>query len=338
MTPPLTLPDEIPVFDVGGTSLRAALYRTAAGTLSTVLRRPTPTRVTLEGADADRIRRTLYDEMDAMRRELVGERTAAAVAVAFPGPVDPRGRVLAAPTVWGPGDPRQPVPVRDELEARWPERPVLLLNDLTAAGYGFVDEERPDVCVFTVSTGIGHKVFVDGRPLIGPGGRGGELGHLRVDFSPTAPRCECGGLGHLGAVASGSSTTYHLRTLAAEDPAAFLCSSLAAAGTVETIDNRAIARAFREGDPWAVRLVRRLAEPLGRALAAVHVAVGIERFVIIGGFGLALGPAFAEMASEVAASSAWDLGQDWSRMVELGRAGGEACLLGAGRYAVRCLS
>ena len=79
----------------------------------------------------------------------------------------------------------------------------MVLNDLAAAGFRYVAEGLSDFAIVTVGSGVGHKVFLGGRPLAGVNGRGGEIGHLRVDFSADALACDCGGFGHVGGLASG---------------------------------------------------------------------------------------------------------------------------------------
>ncbi|MCH8855553.1 MAG: ROK family protein, partial [Proteobacteria bacterium] len=73
---------------------------------------------------------------------------------------------------------------------------------------------------------MGHKVFLGGEPAVGPHGRGGEMGHLRVDFTESAPRCECGGVGHLGAIASGRGTLMEAIRRADADATGFEASQL----------------------------------------------------------------------------------------------------------------
>ncbi len=309
------------VFDVGGTHLRAGLFNPNTSSLEDTVRCATPAE-------------NLFDQMKKMADTVMQGRCPETVSVAFPGPITPCGRALAAPTVWGCNGKAQTATVGDRLRKSWPDAEVFLLNDVTAAGIRYLREFGPDLCVVTVSSGIGHKVFLDGRPLTGPNGRGGELGHLRVDFSADAPVCDCGEQGHLGAVASGRAVPWQLRRLHDEDPTAFRRSALGEKGaTPEQLDNGRVAAAFRSGDPWAVELIDRMARPLGRGLASVHLAVGVERFLLVGGFALALGEAFSEAVAREAAKGAWDLGQDWSRMVSLGHSDDDACLLGAGLFA-----
>jgi C7-cyclitol 7-kinase len=178
-------------------------------------------------------------------------------------------------------------------------------------------------------------VFTDGKPVVGPHGRGGEIGHFRIDSSPDAPLCDCGERGHLGALASGRASRYQVVRLAREEPREFERSLLAGPTgcNPELVENEALVAAYHSGDPWTAKVVQRMAEPLGTAMAAIHLTVGVERFVLIGGFALALGARYREQTALAAARSCWDLGLDWDRAVELGEPDDDAGLLGAGHYA-----
>lgn len=274
------------------------------------------------------------DAMQSLAREVLPDARPAIVSLAFPGPLDAAGNALAAPTVFGAPLPAR-LPLGDDLMRAWPDARVLVLNDLTAAGYRYLRSTRDDLCVVTVSSGIGHKIFVDGRPLIGRRGYGGEIGHLRVDFADDALACDCGGAGHLGAVASARGALRTARRRAHRDPAGFGASMLADAvgGDADAVDTHALVAAFADDDAWTRGLVRDVVRPLGQALAAIHLAVGVERFVVIGGFALALGEAYRRELVAAVAASTWDLGIDWNAMVELGIDDDDAGLLGAGRCA-----
>ncbi len=326
--------DRILVFDIGGTTSRAGIYDAGSGRLQRSLRAQTPSAHAFPDAEVHGLRSLLYELMRALAEGLSFS-SPHVISVGFPGPVDARGVALRAPTVWGAD--QEPEPVAARIREIWPLARVLVANDLSTAGYCFLRHDAEDFCVVTVSSGIGHKVFLGGRPVVGAAGRGGEIGHLRVDFSDEAPVCECGGTGHLGALASGRAIHRLAVRLAHLDPRAFLVSSpgRATGGDPKRLDNILLAQAFREGDHWATELVRSAAEPLGRALAGIHSAVGIERFVIMGGVAHAFGLRYLDLIGQAAARSEWALGQDWSRMIELGEMGDDAGLIGAGRLAAR---
>ncbi len=330
----LRSPDEFAlVFDVGGTHLRAAVYTHPTGELFGSQTRLTPNFLRFPNESPDQIRRRLLIEMAEQGRELFGDVAPRTVAVSFAGPLDAQQRVMAAPTIWG-QRPEAPVDLLSELRDLWSDANIVLENDVSAAGYRFLRSANDDLCVVTISSGIGNKVFIRGRPMVGPAGRGGEIGHVRVDDSLAAAHCNCGGPGHLGAVSSGRGTLdFAIRHACSSGY--FAESRLAAIvnGDAEAITNPAIVTAFHEHDPWTIDVIRQTARPLARVLATIHLAVGIERFVLIGGFAMALGDGYRRLLAELARELTWDMGQDWFEMLELGDPDGQSTLIGMGRRA-----
>jgi len=302
------------VFDIGGTTLRGALYDPGADVLLAEDRRPTRSRWASPATSSGVLREALVDDLRGIGDRLL--RRPAVVSIGFPGPVDARGNVLAAPTIFGSS--QDAVALRSRLEAAWPSADVLVINDVTAAGYAIARGPHDDFCVVTVSSGVGCKVFLDGRPIIGRSGRGGELGHLRIDPSTDANICECGGRGHLGGMASGRGALATARRRIGADGAGLTCEQLVLA--------------FHRDDAVATSVIGEAAGALGTAFAALHTALGLERFVLIGGFAAALGDRFRHLVAHAASAACWDLGQDWNDLVEL-HVSDDAGLVGAGRYA-----
>jgi glucokinase len=240
---------------------------------------------------------------------------------------------LAAPTIWGARE-IAPDALRKGLARLWPSLRVEIMNDVTAAGYRYLRSPEDEFCIVTVSSGIGNKMFINGRPLVGRSGRGGELGHLEVDSSEDAPLCECGGRGHLGAVSSGRAALEYARKRArvgwegdgVKNPA------MGATGfKVDRLTSSDLAVAFKRAEPWAIEVIEHVAAPLGWALAAMHMAIGVARFVLIGGFALALGESYRQLVARAAGARCWECSGDWSTMVELGVDDDWSGLLGAGR-------
>jgi glucokinase len=154
-----------------------------------------------------------------------------------------------------------------------------------------------------------------------------------MDASPDAAPCDCGGHGHLAALSSGRGVLRRARALAATSDGRFASSSLAAAeegGTPALITNERLAAAFRSRDPWCRELIAESAIPLGRMLGTVHALLGIDHFILVGGFALALGDDYRRQVADAAAESAWGLGQEWNLMVHLGEADDLSGLIGAG--------
>jgi C7-cyclitol 7-kinase len=280
----------------------------------------------LDGSPADPPHGPTGDPLDgivaavAAAGSQVGTGPITRAVVAWPGPVAPDGQVYASPTI--PGLAAGRTDVAGRLARAWPGAQVHLLNDLVAAGLRLVAEGEQDFAVITVGSGIGHKVFHRGEALVGPAGRGGELGHLRIDPSPEAVRCDCGGRGHLGAVASG-------RAIVRAAGRRWQADDLTGDPGPEVV------AAFHAGEPAVRAAVRRAAEALGAGLAALHLGVGVELFVLVGGFPPAAGEPYRRLVARAAAQSCWDLGLDWDRAVRLGRPDDDHGLLGCREQAVR---
>ncbi len=319
------------VFDVGGTTQRAALYDPVADDLVSAVTGCTASRWSEPaGGEAELLDR-LIDDLDILACELGAPASPDIVAIGFPAPIDGSGRAVAVPTILGDAF-GSPFAVATLLERRWPQAEICVTNDVTAAGFALLAHDRGDVCVLTIGSGIGMKVFVDGRPLLGPRGTAGEIGHLVVDRAPDANRCDCGGRGHLGAVASGRGTLVTARRRAREDPRSYAASMVGATEPTE-LDTYALAAAFRCRDAWATSVIAEGAGALGTTLAAIHSAIGIEPISLYGGFATALGEPYRRLVAAAAQGGCWDIGQRWDEILTLSDLDGRAGLLGAGRYA-----
>ena len=329
----MTRPGRHLVFDVGGTQLRAAVYDGESGALAGTARTEAPNFQRHPGVSWHELRSKLVDEMSALRAVLDPQGLVGSAAVAFPGPVDGEGRVLAAPPLWGSlGD--YPYALGRDLGAAWGCAPVRVMNDVTAAGFRYMRSHGDDFCLVTISTGIGNKVFVGGRPLLGSSGRGGEIGHLQVDASPAAAPCDCGGRGHLAALASGRGMQRRARARAEAPDGGFRGSSLAATRTAGALTVEDLAEAYRGGDAWAAGLVQDGVEALGGVLAGIHLAVGVDRVILVGGVSFGLGRRFCEDVAAAIQSRCWRgaAGGDPAAVrVLLGEDDGRCALLGAGR-------
>nr|BFD87706.1 glucose kinase GlcK [Streptomyces sp. Xyl84] len=320
------------VLDVGGTTLRIGAYDPATGVLSRVRRMPVEGMHRDPGAPVPVLQRRVVDQIVREVGAHTGGRVPRALGVAFAGPITAGGLVLAAPTVWGRrGD---PLPLGDLLTERT-GAPAVVVNDLTAAAWRYAATEPGDFCLLTVSSGIGNKVFRGGEVLVDADGHGGELGHWVCDVSADAPPCDCGGRGHLGAIASGRGVLAATRRAAAADPAGFGRSRLAelCGGRAEDIDNRATARAVREGDAFATEVLRGTLTHLAQAISAVFTSIGVCRYILMGGFALAVGEPYRRLlVGELTRLGCFglDAGQV-DAMVSLGVADDDHGLIGAGR-------
>ncbi|NYI04217.1 ROK family protein [Allostreptomyces psammosilenae] len=325
--------------DVGGTTLRVGSYAVADGRLTDVRRTPVEGMARHPGDPVPLLQRRVVDQI----AEAVAARPGPpggplAVGIAFAGPTTADGLVLGAPTVWGRGG--EPLPLGPVLQERL-GRPVVVVNDITAAAWRYAATEPEPFCLLTVSSGIGAKVFRHGEVLLSPRGHGGELGHWRCDPAPDAPPCDCGGRGHLGGIASGRGALAAARRAVEHDPAGFAGSLLGrlCQGRPERLDNPALAAAVRAGDPFATGVLRDGLRHLAGAVTAVFTAIGVTRYIVIGGFALAVGPRYAELLTEeLRRLGCFGLTEEEiGRMVTLGHPDDDHGLLGVGALLGRVL-
>lgn len=150
--------------------------------------------------------------------------------------------------------------------------PGIALNDAQAAAwaeYQALSATVGHMVFLTVSTGVGGGVISHGKLLQGPGGLAGHLGHTLAD--PNGPRCGCGRIGCVEAIASG-------RGIAA-----------AARDDLAGLDARALFVHAERGHPQALTLVDRSARTLARLIADIKAAFDCQYVVMGGSVGLAPG-------------------------------------------------
>src|SRR5688500_19045833 len=246
--------------DLGGTQIRAALI---TPDLEVHCRRAVDTDDE-EGVEAVLTR---VAELAAAVREdaLTGGLPAAAgLGISSPGPLDPwQGIVLMAPNLSGWKDVPLGARVADALAM-----PAFVERDTNVAlmaewRYGAALGTRNAIYI-TVSTGIGGAAIIDGRPLVGPDGTAGEVGHITVELD--GPVCGCGGIGHVEAIASGTALARDAAALLADAPDSPL-ARLAASG--EEVDAELVARAAAMGDAGCAALLERAFTAVGALCASL---------------------------------------------------------------------
>jgi glucokinase len=325
------------VFNIGGTSLRSAMYIPKDKSLSVVKRYDTPSYIKFPNYSAELLIETLICDILAVKQEIFGDDEPSFVSVAFAAPIDKDGRAILVPTILGDSY-QNPIPLKNLLEKIFSSSSVYTLNDVTAAGYRYI-EESEDLCILTIGSGIGSKVFISGKPLLGENYQGGELGHLRVDYSENAIQCDCGGLGHLASVASGRGVLQTILRLSRIQPDSLpnIYHDNLSTTTGFSINNSLIVKAFLDGDQWTCNIIKNSVNYLGQTIASIHLTTGIEKIIVAGGFALALGETYRKQLVEAASASCWDQQQDWNSMIQLGEPDDCDSLIGAGKYATNLM-
>lgn len=321
-------------FDIGGTHIRAARYHLNDEKIIDERKILSPNYIN-SGGDPFSAFKKLCHNLRHLGDVLFPDKLPEAIAIAFPAPINGDGVILAAPTLFG-----NILPVQDMQtslsQTFWESVPTFILNDVTAAGYRYLKEDKQDFCIITVSSGIGNKIFIDGKPLLGINGCGGEVGHFQIDDSLNALLCDCGGRGHLGAIASGRGTLALAKTMAKQNTSYFNTSSLCKVlpnNNIDLLSATLLVEAFHIDDPWTKTIIQKGAAYLGKMIALVHLSTGIERFIIIGGFAKALGEPYRQFLIEQASLSSWNIGQDWKNTIYIGYPDDNDGLIGAAIYA-----
>jgi glucokinase len=323
------------VFDLGGTHLRAAVA-TSDGRLVNTTKERLPSLAV--GVNPREVWRTVNERLATyLARNIHHTPPQSPIVISFPGPISDTGMPLQAPTLTG-ADPDLP-DFRTQLGAL-SGRSVYLLNDLSAAAWYLSGFTPGRFLVVTISSGIGSKLFDPAIGVLDDVPFAGEIGHSVADNSPHAVQCDCGGRGHLGAIASGRGIERLARLGALAEPARFAesqCAHRYGASPSTLTNEDHLVPAFRNGDPWATQIIGHATHYLARSLVHSIIVAGLRSVVIIGGFALCAGEAYLAVLRS-AARECCDyelLRQSIGQRLTLGEIGDEACLLGAAVYARR---
>jgi len=257
--------------DLGGTRLRTAL----ANRQGEIVRSNTVPTLAEEGRDA------VIGRIVAQIRAVLEPLPLAVlrgVAIAVPGPVDPRaGYVYRPPNLPGWGD----VPLKQILQFEL-NTPVHLGNDANLAAlaehrFG-VGRDYAHMVYMTVSTGIGGGIIDDGRLMLGGWGGAGEIGHQTIDLN--GPRCSCGNYGCLEAMASGTAIAREVdRRLLAGEPSSLRHE---VDGKLKPVHAEQVVEAARAGDKLAGEVLQWAGYNLGVGIANLMQILD-PQIIIIGG-------------------------------------------------------
>ena len=271
--------------DVGGSAMKAGVVDDHGKPLSAV---SLPTEAD-RGPEAglERMAETIREAVRAANRTLD---EIAAIGVATPGLMDiPAGIITESVNLRG----WRNVPVRDTL-ARVFGKPTAFQNDANAAAMGEfwagAGKGVRSLVFFTLGTGVGGGIILDGKVLEGRNSHGGELGHVKIEMS-NPRRCGCGRLGCLEAYASALSVvkrTYE--ALNRPGVRSTLREVLTSRGELTARDVFASAE---QGDDLASRIVEETAYYL--AIGAMNAMHTIDPDMIVFGGGMtAAGEGFLE--------------------------------------------
>jgi glucokinase len=274
--------------DIGGTTTKAGIVAPTGEVLAR-LERPTDPSAATKGMLA------IVDEL----LERAPGVDASVVAVG----IGAAGFVAGSTVIFSPNLTYDDPQIATAVEARV-GLPVAVDNDANAAAWGEhmygAAQGSNDLALITLGTGTGSGFIVGGRILRGHSGAGAELGHTVID--PSGPECECGLKGCVEQFVSGTAIGRMGREAAAAEPAT---SMIQFAGSIDDIRAEHVAKAAREYDEVARRVLRRAGIALGATLSNVANLFDPEVIVLAGSVTRSgeafLGPARDELARRTSA-------------------------------------
>ena len=196
------------------------------------------------------------------------------IGIGVPGPVNAEGDVIAAVNLfWG----------YKKLSKELNELTGLTVkvgNDANVAALGEAWKGAAagakNVILVTLGTGVGGGIIVDGKIVAGHHGAGGEIGHANVMHDETET-CNCGNKGCLEQYTSATGIVRLAKQeLASSEEPSVLREE-------KELSAKAVLDGYKSGDALSVRVMDKVGEILGGALAMFTAVVDPETIVIGGG-------------------------------------------------------
>ncbi len=261
--------------DLGGTNIVSAIVN-CQGKIVNRLKVPT---LAERGKEA-----TIKRIIETIHRNIVQSSVAPndiiGIGIGAPGPLDiKRGIINFAPNLPGWRD----VSLRKILEDEFNVK-VVLENDANAAAWGErcfgAGQGVNNLVCFTLGTGIGGGIIIDGKIYHGSNYGAAELGHMTV--SKDGPRCNCGNYGCLEAYSSATGIKNRIKKRIKEGiKSKFL--SFDNEELFESLRLKLIFETARKGDKLTKDIVEEAISYLGIAIANIANILNPEMVVLVGG-------------------------------------------------------
>ena len=176
---------------------------------------------------------------------------------------------------------KEQIPLKAIMEQRL-HVPVVVSNDANAAAYGELvygaAKGMKHFIMFTLGTGVGSGIVVDGKLVHGSTGTAGELGHSIL--IPEGRLCSCGRRGCIEMYASARGICQTCLELMQETTD---YKGILSPYTKETLTSRLIGEAANAGDPIAIKVYEKTGYWLGIAMANAVTFSAPEAIFLMGG-------------------------------------------------------
>ncbi len=203
------------------------------------------------------------------------------IGIGAPGPLDiKRGIINFAPNLPGWRD----IPLKKILEDEFNMK-IVLENDANAAAWGErcfgAGQGINNLVCFTLGTGIGGGIIIDGKIYHGNNCGAGELGHMTVNKD--GPRCNCGNYGCLEAFSSATGIKNRIKSRIKEGIKSDFLNFDSDDELLDSIRLKSIFETARKGDKLTKDIVKEAISYLGIAIANITNILNPEMVVLVGG-------------------------------------------------------
>lgn len=258
--------------DIGGTGVQAGVVDENGQIL---FRKECPTDV-LSGfekimEDINQLVRIMLEENDVQISEVKS------IGFGVPSFINKKGQVTCVNLGWKEED------FINTLKSKFPETNVYAENDATVAALAEAKAGSMKGCdvgvMYTLGTGVGGGIIINGKVFNGAHNMGSEIGHVIVDTNYFD--CNCGNNGCLETFCSATAIIKYAKKLIEEGNDSKILEL--ANNNIENINAKNVFDAYRLNDKVAIETINRFKEYLAKAIAGMINTLDPEVISLGGG-------------------------------------------------------
>lgn len=258
--------------DIGGTGVQAGVVDENGQIL---FRKECPTDV-LSGfekimEDINQLVRTMLEENGVQISEVKS------IGFGVPSFINKKGQVTCVNLGWKEED------FINTLKSKFPEINVYAENDATVAALAEAKAGSMKGCdvgvMYTLGTGVGGGIIINGKVFNGAHNMGSEIGHVIVDTNYFD--CNCGNNGCLETFCSATAIIKYSKKLIEEGNDSKILEL--ANNSIENINAKNVFDAYRLNDKVAIETINRFKEYLAKAIAGMINTLDPEVISLGGG-------------------------------------------------------
>ncbi len=307
-------------FDIGGTNLKVGVVD---DNTTIVARRNVSFP---KGETYQNIASIMAEQVNSLAKEIdISASNFKSIGVATAGSIDAGGKVIIHAHNLG----FHNVPMVEAMNRYFPKVPAFLANDADAAALAELHagafRGKNTAVLFTLGTGVGGGIILNGKMFHGGMGRGNELGHMIIQAD--GPICTCGNRGCIETLCTATWLIKQGRKVIVEYPVSSIYEK--AKGNMNRVSAKMVIDSAKEGDTIARDIFNTYVDHLSSAVASIAVLLDPEVIGIGGGVSLAGDFLFKPLREKVKEKSFFHVDHE----VVPAQLGNEAGIIGAAMLA-----